>query len=78
MGFFIEALLRYGESADKVAPVLQSLFMHIYETGLGTISEFFDGDFPHEPRGCIAQAWSVAELIRANNMIQRKYGKNGI
>ncbi len=35
------------------------------EAGLGSISEIFDGDPPHHPRGCIAQAWSVAELLRA-------------
>jgi glycogen debranching enzyme len=33
--------------------------------GLGTISEIFDGDAPHVARGCIAQAWSVAEPLRA-------------
>lgn len=33
--------------------------------GLGTISEIFDGDEPHSPRGCIAQAWSIAEPLRA-------------
>jgi predicted glycogen debranching enzyme len=35
------------------------------QAGLGTISEIFDGDPPYEPRGCIAQAWSVAEPLRA-------------
>ncbi|MBY0358606.1 MAG: amylo-alpha-1,6-glucosidase [Candidatus Obscuribacterales bacterium] len=34
------------------------------EAGLGSISEIFDGDKPHKPRGCVAQAWSVAELLR--------------
>jgi glycogen debranching enzyme len=37
---------------------------HLSSAGLGTISEIFDGDPPHEPRGAIAQAWSVAELLR--------------
>ncbi|MEM3673007.1 MAG: amylo-alpha-1,6-glucosidase [Candidatus Bathyarchaeia archaeon] len=37
----------------------------VYRAGLGTISEVFDGDPPHMPRGCIAQAWSVAEPLRA-------------
>jgi predicted glycogen debranching enzyme len=37
----------------------------IFQAGLGTISEVFDGDPPHTPRGCIAQAWSVAEPLRA-------------
>jgi glycogen debranching enzyme len=32
---------------------------------LGHISEIFDGDAPHRPVGCIAQAWSVAEILRA-------------
>jgi glycogen debranching enzyme len=35
------------------------------QAGLGTVSEIFDGDAPHAPRGCIAQAWSVAEILRA-------------
>lgn len=37
----------------------------IYNAGLGTISEIFDGDPPHNPKGCIAQAWSTAEPLRA-------------
>jgi len=36
-----------------------------YRAGLGTFSEIFDGDSPHEPQGCISQAWSVAEILRA-------------
>jgi predicted glycogen debranching enzyme len=38
---------------------------HLTEACLGQISEIFDGDFPHTPRGCVAQAWSVAEILRA-------------
>jgi len=45
---------------------LQPLFQEeIFKAGLGTISEIFDGNQPHSPRGCIAQAWSVAEPLRA-------------
>ncbi len=45
---------------------LQPLFQEeILRAGLGTISEIFDGDPPHLSRGCIAQAWSVAEPLRA-------------
>jgi len=44
---------------------LQPLFHEeIFRAGLGNISEIFDGDPPHEPNGCIAQAWSVAEPLR--------------
>jgi len=45
---------------------LQPLFLEeTYRTGLGTVSEIFDGDPPHLSRGCISQAWSVAEPLRA-------------
>jgi glycogen debranching enzyme len=37
---------------------------HLADAGLGSLSEIFDGDAPHAPRGCIAQAWSVAETLR--------------
>jgi len=37
----------------------------VLKAGLGTINEIFDGEPPHTPRGCIAQAWSVAEPLRA-------------
>jgi predicted glycogen debranching enzyme len=46
--------------------LLTPLFVkQILEAGLGTLSEIFDGDSPHKPRGCVAQAWSVAEPLRA-------------
>ena len=44
---------------------LKPLHDHLSDGGLGHISEIFDGDAPHRPRGCIAQAWSVAEVLRA-------------
>ena len=39
--------------------------MHLCDADLGHISEIFDGDAPHQPVGCMAQAWSVAEVLRA-------------
>jgi glycogen debranching enzyme len=42
---------------------------HLREAGVGYISEIFDGDPPFLPRGCIAQAWSVAEIARACRMV---------
>jgi glycogen debranching enzyme len=38
---------------------------HLKSYGLGTAGEIFDGDPPFVPRGCIAQAWTVAEILRA-------------
>jgi glycogen debranching enzyme len=45
--------------------VLPLFTKQLSEGGLGTVNEIFDGDFPHTPRGCVSQAWSVAEPLRA-------------
>jgi glycogen debranching enzyme len=44
---------------------------HLGEGCLGTISEIFDGDAPHTPRGCVAQAWGVSETLRAWTVLTR-------
>ena len=44
---------------------LEPMAHHLTVHGLGTASEIFDGDAPFAPRGCIAQAWTVAELLQA-------------
>jgi predicted glycogen debranching enzyme len=68
MGPFISAYLNvYGETVgarEKVTAWLAPFQKHLDEAGLNQVSEIFDGDPPHTPRGCIAQAWSVAELLR--------------
>jgi len=43
---------------------LEPLICYLSDHGLGSISEIFDGDPPFTPRGCIAQAWGVAKLLR--------------
>lgn len=45
--------------------LFEPFYAHLFEAGLGTISEIFDGEPPHTPRGCISQAWSVAEILRS-------------
>lgn len=69
LGSFCTAYLKtHGRSAAARTTVLEwiaPLSRHLGTEGcLGSISEIFDGDEPHLPRGCIAQAWSVAELSR--------------
>lgn len=61
------ALVEGGEAVrDKVRPLLEGfLHRHLREACIGQVSEIFDGDEPHEPRGCFAQAWSVSEVLRA-------------
>ena len=68
MGPFITAYIKtFGSRAGRkfAAKWLENFQEHLYEACLGQISEIFDGDAPHAPRGCVAQAWSVAELLRA-------------
>jgi predicted glycogen debranching enzyme len=67
MGPFITAYLKtHGEAGRSDARAWITGFdHHLTQAGLGQISEIFDGDFPEEPRGAIAQAWSVAEWLRA-------------
>jgi predicted glycogen debranching enzyme len=69
LGPFITAYLKVNggsEAARRQAEEwLTPLHAHLSSAGLGHISEIFDGDSPHRPCGCIAQAWSVAEILRA-------------
>lgn len=66
LGPYIDAVLRVkGASGRKhIKQLLKNFENHFREVGIGTISEIFDAEAPHTPRGCIAQAWSVAELLR--------------
>jgi predicted glycogen debranching enzyme len=68
LGPFITAYIKVNggsEEARRQAEVwLSPLKSHLAEAGLGHISEIFEGDSPHRPCGCIAQAWSVAEILR--------------
>jgi glycogen debranching enzyme len=45
--------------------MLASLEAHLREAGIGQVAEIFDAEPPYHARGCVAQAWSVAELLRA-------------
>lgn len=65
LGSFVLAHLRVYDDPAVAASYLEPMAAHLRIHGLGTASEIFDGDPPHAPRGCIAQAWTVAELLRA-------------
>jgi predicted glycogen debranching enzyme len=64
LGAFIDAWLKVHDNAAGARRLLQAFPGHLHVAGIGSISEVFDGDAPHTPHGCIAQAWSVAELLR--------------
>jgi predicted glycogen debranching enzyme len=69
LGPFITAYIKVNGGSEvsraKAEGWLSALQSHLADAGLGHISEIFDGDPPHRPRGCVAQAWSVAEILRA-------------
>jgi predicted glycogen debranching enzyme len=77
LGPYIAAALRVrGERGRAAAAeLLSNMRAHLGEAGLGTISECFDGDPPHRPRGCIAQAWSVAEVLWVSVIRSRADGE---
>jgi glycogen debranching enzyme len=68
-GPFLTAYLKVHKNSpaalDQAIEWLARMRDHLSDAGLGHISEIFEGDAPHRPVGCIAQAWSVAEILRA-------------
>jgi predicted glycogen debranching enzyme len=69
LGPFVSAYVRVNggtaQARARAHDYLRGIEAHLSKAGLGQISEIFDGDLPHRPRGCFAQAWSVAEVLRA-------------
>ena len=66
IGPYIDALMFVtdGKGKSKATRFVQHFFEHLDEACVGSVSEIFDGDPPHAPRGCFAQAWGVAEILR--------------
>jgi predicted glycogen debranching enzyme len=68
IGAFVDAHRKvYPDGESRVGQILENFKNHLTEAGLGQISEIFDAEAPFKPRGCIAQAWSVAEVLRVIN-----------
>jgi predicted glycogen debranching enzyme len=65
IGPFVDAWLRvHPDDLAGARALLGGLVAHLDDFCVGSLAEIFDGDPPHRPRGCIAQAWSVAEVLR--------------
>ncbi len=71
IGAFVDAYRRVypngNQTETRVEEILAGFKKHLTKAGLGQISEIFDADAPFNPRGCPAQAWSVAEVLRVIN-----------
>lgn len=65
IGPFVDAWLKiHPDDKGGARKLLEGFMPHLDEAGIGTISEIFDAEAPFTPRGCVAQAWSVAEVLR--------------
>jgi glycogen debranching enzyme len=64
----VDAWVRLGGDSDEIRQearkFVEPFREHLSESCIGQISEIFEGDSPHTARGCFAQAWSVAEVLR--------------
>jgi predicted glycogen debranching enzyme len=70
IGPFLEAWrLAHPDRVEELRPVIASLGQHLASACIGSISEVFDAEPPYTPRGCCAQAWSVAEALRVATAI---------
>jgi glycogen debranching enzyme len=65
IGPFIDAWLKVNNNdLNGASKFLEGFSNHLNEACIGSISEIFDAEAPFQPRGCVAQAWSVAEVLR--------------
>jgi glycogen debranching enzyme len=64
LGAYVDALMKIGGEKSKIKSVIGKFKYHLNEGCIGQVSEIFDADAPHHPRGCVAQAWGVAEILR--------------
>lgn len=76
LGPFALAHFRVHGDAAEARAFLDPLVDHLAESGVGSLGEIFDGAAPHRARGCVAQAWSVAETLRAWTHLPR-VARNG-
>jgi glycogen debranching enzyme len=66
IGGFTDAWIKvHGADREGARKLLDGFAQHLSEACVGSISEIFDAEPPFLPRGCIAQAWSVAEVLRS-------------
>ncbi len=66
LGAYVDAMMKAEgkNQKSKAKNVIDAFKYHLNEGCIGSVSEIFDADVPHHPRGCIAQAWGVAEVLR--------------
>jgi len=71
LGHFVEGylLLHKKSGTGFIRKIIMGFEQVMNEHGVGSISEIYNGNPPHEPRGAISQAWSVAEILRSIDLL---------
>jgi predicted glycogen debranching enzyme len=66
LGAYVDAAMKLNTKSGKLKAkkIVDNFKYHLNEGCIGSVSEIFDADAPHHPRGCVAQAWGVAEVLR--------------
>lgn len=64
LGAYVDAIMKVKSDKAGAKTVIDNFVYHLNEGCIGSVSEIFDADAPHHPRGCVAQAWGVAEVLR--------------
>jgi glycogen debranching enzyme len=72
IGAYAEAYARAYDAPATARTFLAPFAHHLEDGGLGSISEILEGDEPHVPRGCVAQAWGVAEVLRVWRLLEQE------
>jgi predicted glycogen debranching enzyme len=80
IGPFVEAWIRVRGNTEAARQEAREKFLspltaHLDQAGLGHVSEIADADYPHTPRGCPFQAWSIGELLRLSHVVLAPGGK---
>ena len=70
IGHYVQAHLQVYQNPELARSFIEPIANHLMNGCIGSVSEIFDGNAPFTPRGCFAQAWSVAEVLRSWLMIQ--------
>lgn len=77
LGAYIDGLVSINAPKSKIKKVISAFRYHLNEGCLGSVSEIFDAETPHHPRGCVAQAWGVAEVLRVIKQYDLFISKRG-
>ncbi|HJW23245.1 MAG TPA: amylo-alpha-1,6-glucosidase, partial [Candidatus Limnocylindrales bacterium] len=70
IGPYVDAVLRVTGDVDQARSAIEPFTRHLSDGGLGSIAEIFEPEDPFEPRGCVAQAWGVAEVLRVRRVLE--------